>query len=474
MTHPDFDKTQLLELIAEVLDGSLDDAGREALNGLLRTSSEARRFFSEHMALHARLHLDYTSCEVAEFLPGLKPTPRPSRFSRFSNLRLVALTAAACIALLASLFWPRQPEIRGFATLESSSAARWDGSDLPTEDGTRLGKGTLHLAEGLVTLRFDSGAQVSLEAPVELTLMDEMNFFLHNGIAVSEVPKSAIGFRISTPFANVVDCGTRFSVSVDSATGRTETHVHKGLVKVEHPASGAVVSLQAGQMNLADKNSLGEAREWNVESSRSGSVGPAVRGPGWTLLETVKDAYIGDATDKGVMVPRSETLLLVKGSKRLHVERKAYLGFDLVGKDLKSIEDAELTLHFAPTGLGLASDVPDATFTVYGLLVDEPWEEKSIKVGNAPATTKSATLENNKIRELGKFFVEQGVQQGQFGIQGEALAAFLREHASSKVTLIVVRDTVETQQTGLVHGFASHRHPSLPAPTLAIRTKLAK
>jgi hypothetical protein len=46
------------------------------------------------------------------------------------------------------------------ATLESSKAARWNSSDLPTKDGSRLGKGTLHLAEGLVTLRFDSGAQV--------------------------------------------------------------------------------------------------------------------------------------------------------------------------------------------------------------------------------------------------------------------------------------------------------------------------
>jgi hypothetical protein len=151
------------------------------------------------------------------------------------------------------------------------------------------------------------------------------------------------------------------------------------------------------------------------------------------------------------------------------VERKAYLGFDLAGMEPDSIEDAELTLHFEPTGLGLASDVPDATFIVYGLLTEEPWEESSIKVGNAPAVRRFTTLEKNMVRELGRFVVEQGVQNGEFGIQGESLATFLRERAGSKVTLIVARDTLETRMTGLVHGFASRRHPTLPAPTLAIR-----
>jgi len=40
---------------------------------------------------------------------------------------------------------------------------------------------------------------------------------------------------------------------------------------------------------------------------------------------------------------------------------------------------------------------------------------------------------------------------------------------TKKEILIVVRDTAETGETGLVHGFASHRHPALPGPTLAIR-----
>jgi ferric-dicitrate binding protein FerR (iron transport regulator) len=466
MNHPDFNQKQLLALIAEVLDGKVDDAGREALNAMLKASPEARRIYCQHMELHARLHLDYTAGEVTQFLPGLN---KRHKTSSFPNRGLLGMAAAACIALLVSLVWPRQTEPHSFGTLESSSAARWDGSDLATKDGTRLGKGTLRLVEGLATLRFDSGARVSLEAPAELTLVDAMNCTLGSGIVVAEVHDSAVGFRINTPTASVVDFGTRFSVMVDNASGQTHTRVYEGLVEVEHPPSGEVVALRAGQMNSTDKSKLGDVREGFEEAAWPPTIGPAMRAPEWTLLEAAKDAYIGDATDKGVPVPRSTTLLLVKRSGNLFTERKAYLGFDLAGLDTGSIEEAELTLHFAPTGLGLASDVPDATFKVYGLLTDEPWEETSIKVGNAPATKKFTTLEKNMVRVLGKFVVEQGVQSGQFGIHGEPLAAFLREHAGSKITLIVVRDTLETQVTGLVHGFASRRHPTLPPPTLVIR-----
>lgn len=466
MSHPEFDQTKLLALLGDVQDGNLEDSGREALNALLRTSPAACRFFSEHMELHAQLHLDYTSGEVTQFLPG---STSAGKVTRFLNLWLTGLAVAACIALAASMFWPRQAEApRGFATLVDSRAARWDGSDLPTSDGTRLSKGTLRLAEGLVTLRFDSGAKVSLEAPAELTLVDDMNCILGSGIVLADVPESAIGFRIATSTANVIDYGTRFTVNVDPAAGRTQTHVHEGLVEVEHPPTGAVVALRAGQMNSADKNSMGEARPWSAESSQAGKVGPAMRGEEWTNLTSYKDAYIGDATDKGVPVPRAETLLLVKKSKNGYSDRKSYLGFDLsgIGRD---IEDAELTLHFAPTGLGLASDVPDATFKVYGLLVDSPWNDRMIRAGRAPAAGIHTILNMDKVREVGEFVVKQGVQQGRFSIQGEPLAEFLRENSGSKITLIVARDTVETTSTGLVHGFASRRHPTLPPPTLAIR-----
>ncbi len=473
MNPPDFNQDQLLALIAEVLDGSLDDCGRESLNEILRTSPEALQFFREHMELHARLHLDYTAGEVTQFLPRSQ-AQQNSRFV-FPRIVAVVLAAAACIALAAVLLWsPRQANAHSFATLKSSSAARWVGSDLPTKDGTRLGKGTLRLAEGVGTLIFDSGAKISLEAPVELTLVDKMNCKLDSGIAVADVPHSAIGFRITTPEASVVDYGTRFSVLVDKASGRTRTQVYEGLVEIEHISTGRVATVKAGQMIIANQNNLGDVIDGHEATTWPEIHGSEVResearGPEWSLLETSEDGYIGGATDKGVKVPRSETLLLVKKSVKGAADRRAYLGFDLSGYDKDSIKEAELMLHFAPTNLGLASDVPDATFSVYGVVEDEPWTEKTLREKNLPAHYFRAPLDPKKYRKLDSFIVSQGVQTGQFGIQGTELVDFLREFAGSTVTLIVIRDTMETQTTGLVHGFASLRHPTLPAPTLAIR-----
>ena len=123
--------------------------------------------------------------------------------------------------------------------------------------------------------------------------------------------------------------------------------------------------------------------------------------------------------------------------------------------------EAELILHFAPTGWGLASNVPDATFNVYGLVGDVPEWDESILHGEFPGEPEQ--------RLLGSFDIPQGVQKGRFGIRSEELKEFLRENASSEITLKIVRDTRETDNGGLVHAFASRRHPILPAPTLAIR-----
>lgn len=204
---------------------------------------------------------------------------------------------------------------------------------------------------------------------------------------------------------------------------------------------------------------------WRTESE------PVMHERNWELLESIKDAYTGRAFIDNMEVHRSRDLLLVKNGDP---HRKAYLGFDLVDIESARIADAELSLHFAPTGWGLASHVPDATFSVYGMLAqDVSWDEDSLKKKNAPANVmgKGASLVNSKVRKLGSFTIGQGIQRGDFGIDGKTLTAYLRDHAGSAITLIVVRDTAETEDAGLVHGFASRRHPRLPAPTLSIRLK---
>lgn len=474
MKTPEYDQTRLLGLIAGVLEGDLDETGRGSLDSLLKASPAARRFYREHMELHARLHLDYAVGQATAFMPGSASTRRVSRFS-IRNVAIVA--AAACLTLLAAITWPPQDEAVPFATLQESRAARWESSDLPTSPGSRLAGGTLRLAEGLVTIRFDSGAELQLEAPAELTLLDAMRCTLTSGNVVADVPDSAKGFRIDTPTTAIIDFGTRFSVIADASTGRTHTRVFEGLVEVENPASGEKVSLTRGQTSTSGAAGLFKVKNGMQPEMWPASIGPVTRGTEWIQMGTSKDAYIGRAFEQRAEVHRSESLLLLKNGD---VHRKAYLGFDLGGIEANRVADAELTLHFAPTGWGLASLVPDSTFSVYGLLTEEAWDEKTLTEENAPANTWRSDglmdgvegdpkLVDSMVRRLGSFQVKQGVQQGHFAIQHKSLTAFLRERAGGEATLVIVRDTVETETNGLVHGFASRRHPTLRPPTLAIR-----
>lgn len=464
MKENDFNKERLLDLIGGLLDGWLDSAGRQELASILKASPDAREIYRNQADLHARLHLDH----VSGLTPALLREAEGSRWRRkFPMQRLVVAAIAACLALVAALVWPEKPIDRGFARIESTSAARWGSSDLPTAKGSRLGQGTLRLTDGLVTLRFDSGASVTLEAPAELTLVDSMRCILSDGTAVADVPDSAHGFLITTPTADVIDHGTRFSVLVDGETKETQTHVHEGLVEVGHRASGRKVMLRDGQFQSAGTENFSESLEGSEQLFGPGFVGPAARGPQWRRLTTTRDAYIGRSYIKKQEVHRSETLLLVKNGT---VHRKAYLGFDLSGINSEQIAEAELALEFTPTGWGLASLVPEATFAVYGLLEASPWDEDSLLIQQAPADPGNVPgLNPSAVVKLGTFRVEHGVQRGRFGIDGEQLVSFLRERGGSEVTLIVIRETPETHTNGLVHGFASRRHPELPGPVLEIR-----
>ena len=456
----------LLGDVHDARDGQIDESGRRALNQSLEASVEARRYYRELMDLHARLHLEYTGGREADSMPGERRDR--SRISRPAWRRPLWLAAAAGIALLAAHLSRGWHEPQRFATLEQSHAAQWGPSDLPTREGSRLGTGNLRLKEGLAVIRFDSGAEVSLEAPVELRLLDAMNCHIIDGTAVANVPESALGFRIGTPSAIVIDHGTIFAVSVDPDTGDTLTQVFEGLVDVENPATGDVVSLKAGQRTSVQGGRSQPVTDGFDERYHLRQPQPFHRGPEWIMLSTTQDAYIGYPLETD-----SEQLLYIKhGESGFH--RKAYLGFNLSELEPRRIDAAELMLQFEPTGLGLASHVPNSTFAVYGLIENDlTWDEETLRPYNAPANIEASGdgLEADKVRKLGTFVVAQGVQRGRFGIDGETLADYLRENAGSMVTLIVVRETTETASTGLIHGIASSRHPRLPAPTLSIRLR---
>ncbi len=439
-----------------LLDGDLSDAERLRVQASLEGDADAIEWLADRAWMHANLRRSMSRRGIkVEAIPEQNEVVAPVPRRQFSG-KILAI-AAGLVAMLTLPMWFQLSSDATFATLEQTRSALWQSGELPTADGSRLGEGTLRLAEGMATLRFDSGAEVTLEAPATLILKDRMNCELANGTVVSDIPESALGFRIETPSADVVDYGTRFAVSVYGETGETHTQVIEGIVQVEYADSDQIVELKTGQKNTVVGETLGLATEGADQEPRTLPVTPLDYGPDWTLLPTVKDAYTGR-----VPTHESEILLYLKTPiKEGKLTRTSYLGFDLSDLNGEEIEEAELLLHFAPTGWGLASHVPDAEFSVFGLVGAVPKWDESILHGRFPGEPEFI--------DLGSFTLPQGVQKGRFQVRSVALADFLREHSGSEITLKVVRETRETEGGGLVHGFASRRHPFLPAPTLAIR-----
>lgn len=465
------DTDQILELAHGYIEDSLSPAQLAELEAILSESAGARRLYLDFLHDHATLHWDgvgESGDETFEAFPPLRARRIPTLWQGFA--------AAALVALLALVLSTPKTRDASFASMKKTEAARWESGTLPTAEGARLGAGDLELIRGLATIVFDSGAEVVLEAPAKLTLVDAMNCVLVRGTVVAEVGPSAEGFTVQTPSARVIDHGTRFAVNVDPGSGATQTQVFDGLVEVEQPETKKRVALRKGQSNFVAGSSLGGVSESPEEGTWAQPEAPtAPKERGMISLSTAAaggaDAYAwgGRPTDHV-----SDTLLLLKrgiGERPPH--RKAWLRFPLDGIAPGAIASARLELRFTPTGWGLASHLGDSEFTVYGVVDDslDSWETSSLNWENAPANEIATGngVESGKVRELGRFTLPRGIQTGSFGIEGESLREFLNADPNRRATFVVVRETTETLGGGLVHAIASSRHPTLPPPTLHLK-----
>jgi ferric-dicitrate binding protein FerR (iron transport regulator) len=486
---PNPDRTdELAALCTAAVEGRLTDAERRRLERLVLDDPAARRWYVEYLHQHACLH--WSAAEPAFVAPAAvnpksqTPNPKPQTPNRkrsvwglgFGVSRAAGVAAAVLVAAGAWLaLAPRGPGVT-VATLARAQACKWDAGTLPTEAGARLGAGRLRLAEGLARIVFDNGAEVSLEGPADLEVVSPSRCVLHAGRLVARVPSHAVGFVVDTPTATLNDLGTSFGVNV-SDDRTADVQVFEGRVDATHRASGRTEAMRSGKglRFAADAvSAFDQLQERPPSAPRAdGSVPPDAR---VVQLSTAtgrgKDAYV-----QPVITPdhQSDILLLVKNTSATGANqqyyRKAYIGLDLAALAGRRVLDAQLTLTLAPTSMGFASEVPDATFSLYGLTDEalDDWDEAALRWQNAPANQPGgAALDPAKVVRLGSFVVEQGVTTGVRAVGGPALADFLNRDTNGLATFILVRDTRGSGRSDLVHGFANKRHPNLPPPTLKV------
>ena len=119
----------------------------------------------------------------------------------------------------------------GIGSLAGDDRARWSKETPPAEGAVRIGQ-RYELLSGRVDVALARGAPVVIDGPATWLLESEQRLRFDSGKLAARVPKSAIGFTVATPLAEVVDLGTEFGVEVDGG-GKTEVHVLKGEVEVK-------------------------------------------------------------------------------------------------------------------------------------------------------------------------------------------------------------------------------------------------
>ncbi len=472
------DKWRLLEQWERLRNGAADAAEIAGINARLRDDPAARDWLARAVVLESTLRFDAETLlsDKAPAAAASQSTPRWHQTLRWSHA-----AAAAIAVLLSSAVWftlQRQPVA---AVLVKAQSCQWGNSALPTLEGSPLAPGTLDLVEGMATLRFKSGAEVVMEAPVRLEILSPMEARVHRGTVVADVPPQAKGFTIHAPETKIVDYGTRFGVSAGD-DGKCVVHVLDGLVEVNRRGESGVKALRGGErLDFGGLTRDMLNPDSDRQQSEPGRWLPAAHmadlGDGWQMLTTAygrgKDSWIQSSNHR---VSGRETFLRVKHTTLSDtLERKAYLAFDLA-KIQGRIAEAELVLHLEPSELGYASLVPDAVFTVHGLTdeAEDDWAEDSLTWQNAPAHSRDPAHHTlpDPARSvlLGSFTVPQGRQTGAVSLAGPALAQFLNEDSNGLVTLIVCRETDEIARNGLAHAFASKENSRNAPPTLRLRT----
>lgn len=446
------------ERIERALDGLLSPDEWETFQAEIIANDALRESYVERAFLHGQLRAErHTLPRLLE--DDLAPVIRPSRWQP------VAWAAAAALvsALLVFNFRPATA-VEPVATLIEARDCKWAGSDLPTAEGARLGVGTLALVEGMATLQFESGATVTLEAPSTLEVLSKMRCRLVEGSLVADVPEPAHGFTVDTDSIEVIDHGTRFGVTANTF-GNSQVLVFEGEVEVNRSGQ------ESKRLTTGHGMHVGQSPPADQEITRVAP--PQDTRDGWIAVPTStgrgKDAFIRRGNAHGPT--GAHPLLMVKHTDLAATnERRMFMTFDLAGQALDRTLAAELVMDVEASGLGFSALVPDSRFTVYGLLDDklDNWSEADLVWENAPASDE-AGLDPHRVRRLAQFDILRGATPSRISVSSPDLLNFLQADANRLATLIIVRETGEYDQQGLVHAFAAKEHPRALPPTLRLK-----
>lgn len=364
-------RKELAELIQMELDGTLTDEQFNRLSYLLKSTPEARRYYGRTILIISLFHepceIDLTGQEPSlrswredsmntafwqelalneqTAAPVLlqkeeKQTSKSSPIAGSSQRRVRPVSKLSLYALLvssAALFVLIAYALLGggghgveVATVTETLNARWASPERGYREGMRLCTQTkpIWLREGFATIVFDNGSRVLLEGPAEFTLLTDDQIHLRYGRLFASVPRTAIGFTVSTAFSKVIDLGTEFGVKADAdgmevhvlagktmlisgsgKTAKSQLEVCEGLAKAVN-AAGAVLDIALKKTTFVRRVEPQTQFVWRGQNVNLADIVGGGSGFGTGRLEAGIDPLDGQKVGK--ITPRYS----IKGSGR--------------------------------------------------------------------------------------------------------------------------------------------------------------
>lgn len=231
-------------LVAAYCSGSATDEEVANLSELISSSPAVRDYYIAHATLASQLTVYAKASQ--EDVPASSSVVIPN----LQAWSVVKTMTAACLALailLGGLMMWRAGSLpidaSGARVIGQLSYDAGNGSPSPLEAGQ-----TVSIETGECKISLNNGVELVISSPASFSIESPMRCRLWKGRLTADVPQQAIGFRVLTKHADIVDQGTRFGVAVEPDFG-TDIAVFEGLVDVashDQPLSvGRAVSISA-------------------------------------------------------------------------------------------------------------------------------------------------------------------------------------------------------------------------------------
>ncbi len=201
-------------------------------------------------------------------------TTRGRGLLRTSRFRIVMASMTAVLLVVSASLVLRPQRVDVVTTepvrLHQAAGAVFFGKTVPPVGGSLDYGREYALTSGMVELRFPDGAEVILEAPSVIEIKSHDRLVVKVGACSVHAPPGAEGFRVETPQADVVDLGTRFSVTVNEV-GETDVQVVEGMADVKsrnNPENTRTLRLTPGQSRRFRENADGTSQAAPFDADR--------------------------------------------------------------------------------------------------------------------------------------------------------------------------------------------------------------